>query len=35
MILELPAKDIPTYLQMCQRSRGILLEVAEVSSKQL
>ena len=35
MILELLAKDIPTYLQMCQRSRDILLEVAEVSSKQL
>ena len=35
MILELLAKDIRTYLQMCQRSRDILLEVAEISSKQL
>jgi len=32
MILELLAKDIPTYLQMCQRSRDILLKAGEVSA---
>ena len=35
MIVELLPKDIPTCLQMCRRSRDILLEVAEVSNKQL